>query len=235
MKRLRAGGRFVAFFGLTIALALVRLVCRRREWRGRLFRLWSRATLWLTGVQPTIHGAPPQPPFFLVCNHLSYVDIVILAGVVNARFIAKRELRHWPVLGPILALMETIFVDRTTRRDVARVNAEIASALDSGDGIVVFAEGTSTAGHAILPLRTSLLEIAAQRRQPVHYATLTYATPAVCWWGDAAFLPHFFDFLQRPGCTATLRFGPAPITGPDRKTLARELHAAMSAQFTPVR
>lgn len=234
MNRLRAAARFVAFFAMTFGLALVRLVARDRVARGRLFRVWARGALRLIRLRLTVTGLPPQPPFLLVCNHLSYADIVLLASQLNARFIAKHELRGWPLLGPILATMDTIFIRRDARHDVGRVNAAIAAALDDGDGVILFAEGTSSEGRTILPLRTPLLEAAAQRRQPVHHATISYSTPAACWWGDAAFLPHFFRFLQEPASAATLRFGATPIIAADRKTLARQLHAAMLAQFTPV-
>ncbi|MBK7704183.1 MAG: 1-acyl-sn-glycerol-3-phosphate acyltransferase [Acidobacteria bacterium] len=71
------------------------------------------------------HRTPPKPPFFLVCNHLSYVDIPTLRCVVEGVFVAKREIRDWPVAGRIISDFGQIFIDRTNRRDIPRAGTRI--------------------------------------------------------------------------------------------------------------
>src|SRR5207237_719547 len=83
-------------------------------------------------------GRPPSPPFLLAANHLSYVDVFVLASRLPVRFVAKVEVRRWPVLGPISRGFGTIFINRSDRRDIPRVLAEIEQALGRGEGIILF-------------------------------------------------------------------------------------------------
>ncbi len=159
-----------------------------------------------------------------------------------SRFVAKREVRSWPVVGLLAASVGTIFIDRTLKRDAVRVLDALAGAIADGDGVVVFAEATSSPGEAVLPFRPALLEWAARTGHPVHHASLGYRTPApsvpahlsVCWWGDMTFGRHLVALCRLPGIEATLRFGEAPIAERNRKQLADRLHQAVSARFTPV-
>jgi 1-acyl-sn-glycerol-3-phosphate acyltransferase len=184
----------------------------------------------------TIQGTPPsKPPFILVTNHLSYVDVILLAGVVPGVFVAKREVRSWPVWGLFASAMRTIFVDRDRRRDSLRVAGVIDAALGQGEGVILFPEGTSTDGSRIQPLKPALLEVAARSGHPVHFARLSYRTPAgappaahaVCWWGDMEFGPHFLELCRLPGFSATVAFGEDPIVDRDRKSLAKKLQLAL--------
>jgi 1-acyl-sn-glycerol-3-phosphate acyltransferase len=202
----------------------------------------AHGVLWLLGVHTRVEGVAPARPFLLVSNHLGYLDIVVYAAKLPTRFVAKREVRRWPVFGFLAWALDTIFIDRTARRDTKRVLDQVAGAIDAGDGVTVFAEATSTAGRSVLPFRPALLEWAARTGSPVHYASVSYRTPAgsvpahlsVCWWGDMTFGRHLVGLAQLPRIDATLRLGAEPIADPDRKQLAARLHQAVSAQFIPV-
>jgi len=119
---------------------------------------------------------------------------------------------------------------------------QVARDLERDLGIVVFPEGTSGKGDEILRFKPSLLDFAARRDLPVHFAALSYATPdgygppsrLVCWWGDAPFLPHFLELLRLPSFRARLVFGDAPVHDPDRKILAEDLRRAVAEQFVPM-
>jgi len=212
---------------------------RIRRW---IFQRWARGVLRRLGVRVTVEGTVPGPPFVLVSNHLSYLDIVVYAAVAPARFVAKREVRGWPGVGFLAWGMGTIFIDRTLKRDAVRVLDDMGAAIGGGDGVTIFAEATSSAGHSVLPFKPALLEWAARTGYPVHYASLGYRTPAgappahlaVCWWGEMTFGDHLLDLCRLPGLSATVRFGAEPIEEKDRKRLAGRLHHAVSAQFIPV-
>jgi len=214
----------------------------RRAVRVWAFRGWSRGVLRILGVRLAVEGQVPAAPFLLVSNHLSYLDIVVYAALLPARFVAKREVRAWPVVGMLARAVGTIFIDRTIKRDAIRVVDDLAGAIADGDGVVLFAEATSSAGHGVLPFRSALLDWAARTGHPVHFATVTYRTPvgappahlAVCWWGDMTFGRHLVDLSRVGRIEATVRYGSAPIAEADRKRLAGRLHEAVSAQFTPV-
>lgn len=215
---------------------------RYRGFRRRMLQGWSRGVCRLLGIRVRVTGMVPRPPFFLVSNHLSYLDIVVFAAHTPCRFVAKREVGTWPGLGMLARIMETIFIDRTVRRDALRALSQVDRAMQDGDGIVLFAEATSTAGQSVLPFRPALLEWAARTGQPVHYASVSYRTPdgcppahlAVCWWGEMTFGRHLAALARLPRIDASLHFGPAPIAGRDRKQLAGQLHEAVRAQFVPV-
>ena len=214
-----------------------RQVVRRTVLRG-----WSRGVTRLLGVRITIEGVVPEAPFFLVSNHLSYLDPVVYAARMPCRFVAKQEVRSWPVVGFLARAGGTIFIDRTMKRDAVRVLDDLGRAVGAGDGVVVFAESTSTPGHTVLPFRPALLEWAARTGYPVHYASIAYRTPessrpahlAVCWWGDMTFGRHLVALCRLPRIEATIRYGDAPIAERDRKRLADRLQRAVAAQFTPV-
>jgi 1-acyl-sn-glycerol-3-phosphate acyltransferase len=248
---LRTAGRLVGLIAWTVtefaALAIGMLFVApippaRRALRRHVLRTWAAGVTRLLGVRIAMHGAVPEAPFYLVSNHLSYLDIVVYAASMPARFVAKREVRRWPVLGFLAWASGTIFIDREVKRDALRVLDDLSEAIAGGDGVVVFAEATSTAGHRVLPFRPALLEWAARNGHPVHYASIGYRTPAesvpahlgVCWWGDMTFGAHLLGVCRLPWIEATIRTGEGPITERDRKRLADRLHQAVSEQFTPV-
>lgn len=214
---------------------------RRAAWQERRRRLWGAHLVRLLNVRWRVDGVPPEPPFLLVANHLSYIDIPVLMKAAGGVFVAKADLSGWPLLGPVVAGSGTLLIDRGTKRDLLRVGELIERHLAAGGGVVVFLEGTTGAGDALLPFKPSLLEVAARSGRPVHYATLTYATPegspppveSVCWWGDAEFMPHVRELVRLPWFAATVSFGAEPVTGADRKQLAARLRTAMEALFEP--
>lgn len=214
----------------------------RERWRDWFFGSWARSALALLGVRLEVRGHPPRPPFLLVANHLGYFDVVVLAALLDAVFVAKAEVARWPILGFLCRSVDTIFIDRTARREIPRVLGEIDRRLAAGRGVVLFPEGTSTAGAEVGPFGASLLAAAARSGRPVHWAALGYATPpgaapahrSVCWWGDMRFPGHVFELLSLPGFRARVVFGDNPVRETDRKRLARSLRAAVRGGFAPV-
>ncbi len=186
-------------------------------------------------------GPVPEAPFFLVANHLSYVDIVVMLALVDGVFVAKRELNQWPVVGYLTRLVGTIFLDRTSRRDAMRALEAIDRRVGEGDGVIVFPEGTSSVGAGVNPMKPALFEWAARNRFPVHCVTLGYETPAgspaartaVCWWGDMTFVPHLITLCRLPGFQANIRFADRSLTGDDRNQLATEAREVILARFAP--
>jgi 1-acyl-sn-glycerol-3-phosphate acyltransferase len=228
----------ILFGGLLFTFTSPRLAAR---WRSFIFKNWSRGLLLIGGVRLHALGAPPKAPFFLVSNHLSYVDIAVLGSLVGGVFVAKSEIRNWPFIGFLCRSVETIFIDREMRRDIPRAIGEIERQLDLGQGVVLFAEGTSSSGASVLPFRPALLEPAARSEIPISYAALSYSTPtgepeahlSVCWWGGVPFAPHALEFFKLRRIDATVIFGDRYLQSPDRKTLARDLRTAVLESFRP--
>lgn len=251
MSHLRAASRAIILCAIISAMVVLLFAGlfavffsrrARAGWRRFIFRNSARATAALLKINITRIGAPPQAPFFLVANHLSYTDIIVLASQVDCSFIAKREVSRWPVIGLLCRGVGTIFIDRDNRRDIARVNTEVERALAEGRGVVLFAEGTSSQGASVLSFKPGLLDLAARAHFAVSYAALSYSVPAherpahlsVCWWAEMTFFKHLWGLLHVSEIAATLIFGRRTFRERDRKTLASQLHAAVQQEFIPV-
>lgn len=251
MRWLRITCRLPAFVVITLFAYLALLGTRlipllgaetKRSWRASAFRRWALVVRRLIGMRVQVDGPLPGASTFVVTNHLGYVDVVLLASFLSAVFVAKAEVASWPLLGRAVSAVGTIFVDRNRRHDVRTTNASILQALERGDAVVLFAEGTSSAGERVLPMQPSLLNVPATQSVPVTYAAISYQTPAgapsakqaVCWWGDAAFFTHFLALLGLPGFDARLRFGDEALVDSDRKSLALRLQESISTELAAV-
>jgi 1-acyl-sn-glycerol-3-phosphate acyltransferase len=233
----------VFLYGLWLSLSAFLLPFRKSSdrWRSFNFRNWAEAAAALLGMRILVEGTRPRPPFILVSNHLSYLDVVTLASQLDCLFIAKSDVADWPFLGLLCRSMGTIFVNRDSRKDILRVNHLIQRALADGKGVLLFPEATSTAGLEVLPFHSALLEPAARAGYPVSYAAITYHTPAgespaslsVCWWGDMTFLSHLYRVFQLTSFDAKVTFGAHSIRADDRKVLAKELWQAVQREFVP--
>ncbi|MBK6425705.1 MAG: 1-acyl-sn-glycerol-3-phosphate acyltransferase [Blastocatellia bacterium] len=209
----------------------------RRDWRAWCMRRWARAAVRAAGVQVHLRGPVPEAPFLLVANHLSYIDIIVLAALVDGRFVARHDLGNWPLIGRLVRAGGTILVQRDRRADTVTASTSMRQAIEEGSGVILFPEGTSTSGQRVLPFRSPLFEPAIELRQAVHTAALHYSTPVgslpaadvVCWWGDASFMPHLWQLLQLPRIDAYVAFGECAINGGDRKALSASAHDAVAS------
>lgn len=247
MKYLRATLRFASFVIATFTLYTVWLVGsvfvpNKLYWRQLAFRSWALAFVKILNMKIEVVGTPPQPPFFLVSNHLSYTDAPALRAVTEGVFVAKGEIESWFLAGKIVRDMGTVFINRQNRRDIPRAGVEIIKRLENGEGVIVFPEGTSTKGETVLPFNSSFLEFAAKTDLPVSYASITYRTSAdeskasdtVCWWEDISFGKHLFRLFKVDKFTATVNFGDEPIQSNNRKELAQTLQQKVTEKFVPV-
>jgi len=234
-----------ALFGVWVTVGTLLHVwpTGRRGLRARLFRTWGRRLVGVLGFEVEVRGRPPAAPCFVVSNHVSWVDIPLIASQFEGAFVAKAEIGGWPVAGRLSRSMNTIFVDRARRRDVVRVNELVHEVLRDGLGVVVFPEGGSTRGAAVERFNSSLLEPATVGDYDVVATTVRYEAPdgapppsrTVCFWGEISFGEHALQLLQQPaGYRAILSFDPEPVRERDRKRLARRLHAAISEAFEPI-
>lgn len=247
MKHIRASFRFVSFLAATFGLYAAWFVAapfipNRIFWRQTIFGLWARAFVRIANVRIETVGAPPKPPFFLVSNHLSYMDVPALRVVVQGVFVAKGEIENWFLAGRICRDMGAIYINRQNRRDIPRAGGVITERLAAGEGVIVFPEGTSTRGETVLPFNSSFLEFAAKSDLPVSYATIRYVTAdgdakaskTICWWEDISFGAHLYRMFQLRGFTAIITFGDEPVLKNDRKELARTLWERVMEKFVPV-
>jgi 1-acyl-sn-glycerol-3-phosphate acyltransferase len=219
-------------FAFARYLAEVRLAPAEQAARKRA--LWlqkcARRILRVFGVKLDISGELPHEGL-LVCNHLGYLDILVIASLVSARFISKREVRNWPIFGALAHLAGTLFVDREKRGSAARSGAELREALEAGELVVLFPEGTSSGGAQVLPFKSALLEPVAHTTYSLSAGFIQYSLPKgsvpdeVCYWRDMTLFPHLLNLLGKREISARIAFTRVQKAAVDRKQLARQLHS----------
>lgn len=251
MKKIRAFLRVFFLFLSMVTCAVPLYLSHAVRWlnddlglslRSFVTRRWAKIAMWILGVRITVKGTPPKPPFMLVSNHLSYIDIILLFSQIDCVFVAKKELASWPFIGMLITASGTIFVNRESRRDIPRVNALIAKNINKHHGLILFPEGTSTRGVEVMPFKPGLLQYPASQQQEVSVASIHYQTapgdvPAdisVCFWGDMAFPGHVPGLLQLSRIYATVSFGQETVLDSDRKTLAQKSWQLVNELFVPV-
>lgn len=247
MRNLRAIFRFLLLLCVTIALYSTWFLLRffipnKIFWRQFIFELWAISFLRIAAMQVEINGESPKPPFFLVSNHLGYIDIPVLRSVVKGVFVAKHDIKDWFFAGRMIRDMGTIFINRGNRRDIPRAGSRILERLEKGEGVIVFPEGTSTRGEEVLPFNSSFLEFAARSGVKVCCVAISYRTPdgepkpseAICWWDDTPFLTHLLRLLSLKSPVAILNFCTDTVSASDRKELAALLHEKVAERFIPV-
>jgi 1-acyl-sn-glycerol-3-phosphate acyltransferase len=196
----------------------------RTEWLHR----WCRFACRVLGIRVTTHGAMPRSGL-LVCNHLSYLDIIVLSSIRPCIFVAKRDVAGWPLFGWLARAAGTIFVDRERRLSSFKVVGLVRDAIASGSVVVLFPEGTSSNGTTVLPFKSALLESAVQLRCPVATAAIEYAlddgsvADEVCYWRDMTLVPHLLNLFFKREIRSNCSFSRPKIRTGDRKNIARKL------------
>ena len=211
--------------------------------RSIAVRRWSQSLLGMLGVKRHVHGEIPRngasrgqaPPAMLVANHVSWLDIYAINAVLPVRFVAKSEIRAWPVIGWLSAKTGTLFIERARHRDTVRISGEIVTAMQRGDVVTVFPEGTTTDGSLVLRFHGSLLQPALHAGAHVHPVALRYARGdgSLCveaaYDGDKSLWDTLRLIVGQPEIHAHVWFlQPLPTETADRRTLAQAAQAAIA-------
>jgi 1-acyl-sn-glycerol-3-phosphate acyltransferase len=212
--------------GLTIPFVPPdRRILMRTEWLHR----WCSFACRILGIGLTLRGSMPSAGL-LVCNHLSYLDILLLSSIRPCIFVAKRDIVAWPLFGWLARAAGTIFVDRHCRVATGGVVDLMREAIAGDSLVVLFPEGTSSDGSSVLPFKSALLEPALQLCCPVTAGAIDYSLPGgsaadeVCYWRDMTLVPHLFNLFSKPRVESHLSFKRFELRSGNRKALARDLH-----------
>jgi 1-acyl-sn-glycerol-3-phosphate acyltransferase len=217
-----------------VAALVLRLIFPRADPRRRraLVQWWSAALLRHVGVELRIEGEPPgrlEIGAMVAANHVSWLDIFAISSARPTRFIAKSEIRDWPIAGWIAERAGTLFIRRERRRDTARINDLVHAALGEGDCVGLFPEGMTTEGDRLLRFHSSLFEPAVANRAHVHPCAIRYEHAdgglcrAMAYVGELSFMESLGLIIRQRGVVARLRFAPAIETaGLERRTVATQ-------------
>lgn len=240
-------GLFIAavFFTATPILISIQWLLEKLKLPGWGFICCSyyRFLCRLLRIKVRVNGAPVRDRAVLfVSNHVSWIDIVVIGSVLPVAFVAKSDVRKWPLVGIAAVMQRTVFVDRSKRHRSADAVAKIADRLKRGTPVVLFAEGTSSDGNRVLPFRSALLgavEMAGSHMpEPLGIQPMAIAYPAqhgialgrrkrplAAWYGDMDFVPHIKTLVECAALDAVVSYGP-PMTA-DGSRSRKELTARL--------
>lgn len=244
----------IVLLAVTLLLLPFQLLGLRFNWKIRRFlpRLWHRVACRVLGIRVRVHGVlEAKRPLLLAANHASWKDILVLGSVADVVYIAKSEVRGWPVFGVLARLQATIFVEREQRQKTGEQVNEIAERLAAGEIVVLFPEGTTSDGNRLLEVKSSLFGAAASavphapdgivHIQPVSIAYTglhgmamgRYHRPIAAWPGDIELMPHLMGILRAGAVDVDVDFGERVdyTRTSNRKAVSRTVEARIRAML----
>lgn len=185
-------------------------------------RWLCRGVLRLLRIEVRTVGQLPPGPALLVANHLSWIDIVAMVAHFDCTFVAKHDVRAWPLVGALGQALGVIWIDRRRKRDLRRAITQLSDALQHGTRVVLFPEGTTSTGRQVLPFRSSLLEAAVISGVPVVPIALSAHAAdgqgeTLCWVGDETLFEHLPRVAALRQATFEIRILTPMAAGPSRK------------------
>ena len=239
MKGLRAAWRLLSALAhalggwWTIAFDFPRMTQAQRDAR---VTSWAREMLRILGIELRLEGAvPARGPLLLVANHISWLDILVMHAARHCRFVAKADVKRWPLIGTLATGGGTLYIERESRRDAMRVVHRMAESLRAGDVLAVFPEGTTSDGRTVLPFHANMLQAAISADAPALPVALTFVDAAsgatsfaASYVGDETLLGSLWRTLTAPPLAAVVTFGqPQHAHGRDRRAWAAVLREAV--------
>lgn len=218
-KKLRTSWRlFRLIQNLVLIILLVpiifspfgRIIPKRRAIAGSLYRNCYKAL----NIKLVITGSPTSQPALWVCNHISWLDILLLAGNNCVDFVAKSEVADWPIIGGIIRRTGTLFIDRDNKFKAYRALPKLQKRLESGISVLIFPEGTTSTGESCLPFKPMFYQAAIRSNMLIQPVSLCYenldGSPCtdVAFIGDDEFSVSFKHILSKPQIIAHISYLP---------------------------
>ena len=193
-----------------------------RKEKGRMLRYYPTQVLKLAGVRCSYEGHVPEllhecgltdtPPACLVLsNHVSWLDIFSLDSQLPSRFIAKAEIAKWPIFGLIAQQIGTLFINRSSKRAILRINDDIRGALCNCEAVTIFAEGTTTFGNELLPIKANFIAPVCEIGATVQPVILSYKnkgkpTKQAAFSGDVTLFGSLWNVVTMEDAEVVVHF-----------------------------
>ena len=210
-----------------------------QQQRDARVQVWAMQLLRIWGIDLEIRGQPVvSGPALLVCNHISWLDILVIHATRHCRFVSKSELREWPVLGTLATGGGTLYIQRAQRKDAMRMVKDMAQSLRNGDVLGVFPEGTTGDGIGLLPFHANLIQAAIEGEAPIQPLALQFVdaqgiSMAARYIDDDTLLGSVWSTLNARGLKAVVHFGTPQVSeGRDRRQWAAALQQDVLALKT---
>ncbi|HEY7285282.1 MAG TPA: lysophospholipid acyltransferase family protein [Vicinamibacterales bacterium] len=209
-----------------------------KEHRDLRIQLWARRVLKALRVQVKVVGTPQAAgPMLVVSNHISWLDILALHATCHCRFVAKSNVRRWPLIGRLATAAGTFYVDRESRQDARRMVQRVANALTDGEIIAVFPEGTTGDGRDVLPFHSNLIQSAILAEAPAQPVSLQFIDgrsgelcDTVSYMGEDSLVASIWRTMGLVDVRAVVTFGaPEFAQGRNRRAWAEDLRREISS------
>lgn len=227
--------RLIAHLFLGMAICAILFPFTSARGQEAHIRRWSHKLLRVCGISVKIDSPQPIPRALLVANHISWLDIFVVNSLQPCRFVAKSDIRSWPLIGWLCAKTGTIFISRGKASDVRRIFKGLVESIEKGEHVAFFPEGTTAPQGTLLPFHANLFEAAIDAKAPVQPYALRYVDsqgklhPAADFIGDMSIVESILAILKSRGMTAELKQLPIiPTEGAHRRDLARVSHAVIA-------
>jgi 1-acyl-sn-glycerol-3-phosphate acyltransferase len=206
------------------------------EQRARAVEVWARGMLAIIGIEVRVKGHPAKGPVLMAANHISWLDILVIHGACHCRFVAKSEIRSWPLVGTLTTGGGSLYIERSSRNDAMRVVHQMAEALQQGDVLAVFPEGGTGDGITLLPFHANLLQAAISADAPIQPIALQFidaqsqqVSLAPCYRDDDTLISSLWRTLCAPPLLAQVRYGePQWAEGRNRRQWAQDLQTTVA-------
>jgi 1-acyl-sn-glycerol-3-phosphate acyltransferase len=220
---------------LTVKLIFPRLSIHQKQER---IRDWAFDLLAKLAIELVVNSKPPgQGPLVLAANHISWLDIILLQATSTCLFVAKSEVRQWPLIGTLASAANTLFIERASPRDAVRVVHQMVTQLRAGDVLAIFPEGTTSNGVNLLTFHANLFQAPITANVPVQPVALQFLdcasgqrSLAPCYIDDDSLLGSIWRTLNAPPLIAVVTFGePQLPLGRQRREWACDTRVSVAA------
>jgi 1-acyl-sn-glycerol-3-phosphate acyltransferase len=244
---------FIALAALLFILPVwISHALKKKQLRDELIQRFCKLLLLIVGIKLKVHGKiSAERPLLVVSNHLTYMDIPVMASQFPMRFTPKSEIAKWPVIGFICRITDSVFVDRKPGK-VKDTTDALHKVLQQGEVISFFPEATTGNGVHMLPFKSSFFSLAEEefggKKLHVQPIAMTYThvrnLPVdsrlwhqIAWYGDAELVPHLMDFLKLGSMQLEIHFLPTVNMGQfaDRKEMALHCQQVIAGVIDEVR
>jgi 1-acyl-sn-glycerol-3-phosphate acyltransferase len=187
-----------------------------------------------SGIRVTVEGELPNHACVLVANHRSYIDAVMVPSPYPLVFVAKAEVKHWPLIGWGGNALRTIWVKRSDPESRKTTRREVRKRIEDDLSVIIFPEGTTYQGPELLEYKMGMFKMCADGGFPICPIAMEYRHSDVAWEGKDLFIPHAFKSFGRRYIDVSLRFGDVQY-GDDPVELRQRIHDWTSKACTEMR
>jgi len=205
------------------------------EVQHEIIQTWLHRSAEIIGINIQVHGTPAHAPTFVVANHISWLDILIISSVLPVSFLSKAEIRNWPIVGMLAAKAGTLFIHRGSKNGAAEAIELMKTKLKAGHSVASFPEAKTTHGIEVHTFHPRLFAAAIETGTLVQPVAIRYphedgTHPHVPYVDEANIISHSFRIMCAKSTLAKVTFC-EPIKSQDRmrKDVAFSARKAIAA------